>query len=84
MPFDGDKFIAHCNSEVGERNYLGSMLNKGGKTLILIGPEGDFSEEEIIFAIDNGFKPITLGKERLRTETAAVVATVVVSTINKL
>ncbi|MBQ5594573.1 MAG: 16S rRNA (uracil(1498)-N(3))-methyltransferase [Alistipes sp.] len=85
MPFDGDKFIAHCNSEVGgERKYLGSMIKKGGNTLILIGPEGDFSEEEIIFAIDNGFKPITLGKERLRTETAAVVATVITSTINKL
>lgn len=85
MPFDGDKFIAHCNSEVGdERKYLGSMIKKGANTLILIGPEGDFSEEEIIFAIDNGFKPITLGRERLRTETAAVVATVVVSTINKL
>ena len=85
MPFDGEKFIAHCNSEVGgERKYLGSMIKKGGNTLILIGPEGDFSEEEIIFAIDNGFKPITLGKERLRTETAAVVATVITSTINKL
>lgn len=85
MPFDGDKFIAHCNSEVGsQREYLGSLIKKGASTLILIGPEGDFSEEEIIFAIDNGFKPITLGKERLRTETAAVVATVITSTINKL
>ena len=84
MPFEGDKFIAHCNSEVGERRYLGALLNKGARTLILIGPEGDFSEEEIIFAIENGFKPITLGRERLRTETAAVVATVVVSTVNKL
>ena len=85
MPFDGDKFIAHCNSEVGDvRKYLGSLIKKGANTLILIGPEGDFSEEEIIFAIDNGFKPITLGKERLRTETAAVVATVITSTINKL
>ena len=85
MPFDGDKFIAHCNSEVGdERKYLGSLIKKGANSLILIGPEGDFSEEEIIFAIDNGFKPITLGKERLRTETAAVVATVITSTINKL
>ena len=43
-----------------------------------------FSEEEITFALENGFKAISLGKERLRTETAAVVATVVTSTINKL
>jgi 16S rRNA (uracil1498-N3)-methyltransferase len=84
MPFEGDKFIAHCDSSLGEREYLGAKVNKGANTLILIGPEGDFSKEEIIFAIDNGFKPITLGRERLRTETAAMVATVVVSTINKL
>ena len=61
-----------------------SLIKPGSKVGVLIGPEGDFSKEEIIFAIDNGFKPITLGRERLRTETAAVVATVIVSTINKL
>ena len=84
MPFEGDKFIAHCNASLGERTYLGSLITKGRDTLILIGPEGDFSEEEITFALENGFKAISLGKERLRTETAAVVATVVTATINKL
>ena len=84
MPFEGAKFIAHCNSELGEREYLGRLLKKGEKTLILIGPEGDFSPEEITFALQNGFKAISLGRERLRTETAAVVATVVTSTINKI
>ena len=84
MPFEGAKFIAHCNSELGEREYLGRLLKKGEKTLILIGPEGDFSPEEITFALQNGFKPITLGDQRLRTETAAVVATVMVSTLNSL
>ena len=84
MPFEGAKFIAHCNSELGEREYLGRLLKKGEKTLILIGPEGDFSPEEINFALQNGFKAISLGKERLRTETAAVVATVVTATINKM
>lgn len=84
MPFDGDKFIAHCNSSFGEREYLGNLVKKERDTLILIGPEGDFSEEEITFALQNGFKPISLGKQRLRTETAAVVATVIVSTINSL
>ena len=63
---------------------MGSQLKKGGDVLILIGPEGDFSPEEITFALQNGFKPITLGDQRLRTETAAVVATVIVSTINSL
>lgn len=84
MPFEGQKFIAHCNSTLGEREYLGSLIKKGGNTLILIGPEGDFSPEEITFALRNGFTAISLGRERLRTETAAVVATVVTSTINKL
>lgn len=84
MPFEGAKFIAHCNSELGEREYLGRLLKKGEKTLILIGPEGDFSPEEITFALQNGFKPISLGDQRLRTETAAVVATVMVSTLNSL
>lgn len=84
MPFEGDKFIAHCNSSFGEREYLGNLVKKERDTLILIGPEGDFSEEEINFALQNGFKPISLGKQRLRTETAAVVATVIVSTINSL
>lgn len=84
MPFDGDKYIAHCNSELGEREYLGRLIKKGGNTLILIGPEGDFSPEEINFALQNGFKAISLGKERLRTETAALVATVVTATINKM
>jgi 16S rRNA (uracil1498-N3)-methyltransferase len=84
MPFEGQKFIAHCDKEASERLYLGSQLKKGGDVLILIGPEGDFSPEEITFALQNGFKPITLGDQRLRTETAAVVATVIVSTINSL
>ena len=84
MPFEGAKFIAHCNSELGEREYLGRLLKKGEKTLILIGPEGDFSPEEITFAVQNGFKPISLGDQRLRTETAAVAATMIVSTINAL
>ena len=84
MDFDGDKFIAHCDKDFGERTYLGNLVKKGTNTLILIGPEGDFSKEEINFAAQNGFKAISLGRERLRTETAAVVATTVVSTINKL
>ena len=63
---------------------MGSLVKKSENTLILIGPEGDFSEEAITFALQNGFKPITLGRERLRTETAAVVAAVVVATMNKL
>ena len=84
MPFEGEKYIAHCNSSLGERPYLGKEIKKGSRMLILIGPEGDFSPEEITFALQNGFKPISLGDQRLRTETAAVAATMIVSTINAL
>lgn len=84
MDFEGEKYIAYCDSSFGERPYLGNLVKKGANTLILIGPEGDFSKEEINFALQNGFKAISLGRERLRTETAAVVATTVVATINKL
>ena len=81
-PFDGQKFIAHCNKEYGERAYMPSIIKKNENILILIGPEGDFSPEEIKFALENGFVPISLGSQRLRTETAAIVATVMVATEN--
>ena len=81
-PFDGQKFIAHCNKESGERTYMPSIIKKNENILILIGPEGDFSPEEINFALENGFVPISLGTQRLRTETAAIVATVMVATEN--
>ena len=83
-PFEGRKFIAHCDSTFDKRDYLPSIIKKTENILILIGPEGDFSPEEIKFALENGFKPISLGTQRLRTETAAVVATVMVATVNGL
>ena len=83
-PFEGRKFIAHCDSSFEKRDYLPSIIKKTEKLLILIGPEGDFSPEEIKFALENGFEPISLGNQRLRTETAAVAATIMVATINGL
>ena len=83
-PFDGRKFIAHCDSSFEKRDYLPSIIKKSENILILIGPEGDFSPEEIKFALENGFEAISLGNQRLRTETAAVAATVMVATINGL
>lgn len=77
--FKGDKFIAHCN--VGEKILLKDAITPGNDALVLIGPEGDFSKEEVEKAIERGFKPISLGKSRLRTETAALVA---VHTMNLL
>ena len=69
---NGQKFIAHC--EETDKKTLKSVVQKNQSTTILIGPEGDFSEKEIALAIENDYQPITLGKTRLRTETAAIVA----------
>ncbi len=84
-PFEGQKFIAHCAEALSPegKGYLPRLLQAGGKVLILIGPEGDFSTEEIELAVRHGFREITLGKQRLRTETAAVVATVMVAAANE-
>lgn len=83
-PFEGKRLIAHCEPEMSKEGkiYLGNAIEKGDDVMILIGPEGDFSPEEINFALQNGFKEITLGRQRLRTETAAVVATVITATKN--
>ena len=70
--FKGQKFICHCYE--GEKPLLKEALTPGEDALILIGPEGDFSEEEVAKAIEAGFQPVSLGKSRLRTETAALVA----------
>lgn len=70
--FEGQKFIAHCYE--GEKPLLRDVLQKGQDALVLIGPEGDFSEEEVSKAVQKGFTPVSLGQSRLRTETAALVA----------
>ena len=74
--FEGAKYIAHC--EDGEKKEL-KTINKTEKSLILIGPEGDFSPKEIELALQNQFKAVSLGTSRLRTETAGIIA---VHTIN--
>ena len=68
----GMKFIAHC--EESEKKTLKSLIVPNQNTTILIGPEGDFSVKEIEIALNNKYIPISLGKTRLRTETAAIVA----------
>lgn len=71
-PFEGRKFIAHCEEE--EKPLLRQLYHPGERALVLIGPEGDFSPEEITLAKSKGFESISLGESRLRTETAALVA----------
>ncbi|ANQ48455.2 16S rRNA (uracil(1498)-N(3))-methyltransferase [Flammeovirga sp. MY04] len=66
------KFIAYVPTDSTE--HLFSKLNSDGDTFIIVGPEGGFSENEAEKAKDNGFDWVSLGKERLRTETAGIVA----------
>ena len=80
-PFDGKKYIAHCYSE--NQSHYKDLYQKGENSLVLIGPEGDFSPDEVKLAIDNGFEPITFGKSRLRTETAGVVACTTFNLLNE-
>jgi 16S rRNA (uracil1498-N3)-methyltransferase len=69
---EGLQLIAHC--EETDKKSLKEVLKPNENVTLLIGPEGDFSEKEIILALENNFQPVTLGNTRLRTETAAVVA----------
>lgn len=68
----GAKFIAHCYEE--SKELLADCIVPGEDATVLIGPEGDFSKEEVETAIKAGFRPVSLGNSRLRTETAGLVA----------
>jgi 16S rRNA (uracil1498-N3)-methyltransferase len=70
--FGEEGFIAHCVET--ERSSLAAGVSAAASQLILIGPEGDFTRNEIEMALGSGFLPVTLGETRLRTETAGVVA----------
>lgn len=71
------KFIAHCE-ESGQKNSLSTFQSLNHST-ILIGPEGDFTKQEIELALQNNFIPVSLGERRLRSETAGVVASVILT-----
>ena len=66
------KFVGYCDEAV-ERRLLARTLQPCRDTAILIGPEGDFTPDEIKMLIDSGFIPVTMGDNRLRTETASIV-----------
>ncbi|NDW17311.1 16S rRNA (uracil(1498)-N(3))-methyltransferase [Dysgonomonas sp. 216] len=81
QPFDGKKYIAHCQD--GNKNLLKDIYAKGQDALILIGPEGDFSPQEVEEALLNGFEAVSLGTSRLRTETAALVGCHTIHVLNQ-
>ena len=75
------KLVAHCIPD-NVKHSLPEMLKPFGETLLLIGPEGDFTQEEVNLCIENGFKPVSLGPQRLRTETAAIAAAAYFNVMN--
>lgn len=78
-PREGLKFIAHCIPDIPREDFFDivsqpDIASAESDITVLIGPEGDFSPEEVQAAIQQGYRSISLGKERLRTETAALSA----------
>lgn len=78
------KFICHCYEEedLGEKVALKDAVRGGEDVLVLVGPEGDFSIDEVKMAVAKGFQSVSLGKSRLRTETAALVAVHIMNLVN--
>ena len=81
-PVQNNAYIAHCSMS-GKTN-LAKEYKAGSDILIMVGPEGDFTDVEIDAAISKGFHPISLGTERLRTETAAITLCIQANTMNGL
>lgn len=77
------KFVGYC-SDVFPRALLSKSVVPDRDTVVLIGPEGDFTPHEISSLIETGFKPVTFGDVRLRTETAALVAVETIHVINQI
>lgn len=81
LPEDVKVLIAHCDPS--QRQSLKKVVTAGQAITIMIGPEGDFSREEILSATEKGIIPVHMGDSRLRTETAAIVACQSVAFINQ-
>ena len=82
QPFEGEQLIAHCIDNT-EKKFISDLVIPFQKYLVLIGPEGDFTPEEVDLALNKGFKPLTLGENRLRTETAALAACFEINYLNR-
>lgn len=77
------KMVGYCSDEY-ERKDFSDIFNPGEDTIIAIGPEGDFSPEEIELLAADGFVPVTFGQSRLRTETAGLYGVAAFHTLNQL
>ncbi|MBO7227285.1 MAG: 16S rRNA (uracil(1498)-N(3))-methyltransferase [Bacteroidales bacterium] len=81
QPFEGKKYVAYCEGD--DRVHLKNIYTPTTPALVLIGPEGDFSKQEVSEFIANNYTPITLGDCRLRTETAALAACFFINFMNE-
>lgn len=77
------RFVGYCDENC-ERTLLAREYQAHDDVSLLIGPEGDFSPEEIRMLIENGYRPVTMGDNRLRTETAALVGVTTFHVVNQL
>ena len=80
---EGRRFICHCYPEIARQDFFDAITAQQGDAAgasdditVLVGPEGDFSVEEVRYALDRGYESVSLGKSRLRTETAGLTAVV--------
>jgi 16S rRNA (uracil1498-N3)-methyltransferase len=75
-PVEGRKYIAHCYEEIPRVSLFTELqaLDPTEPVTVLIGPEGDFSIDEVQMAIEAGYQSVHLGNSRLRTETAGLMA----------
>ena len=86
-PRKGKKFICHCYEEVERKDYFTELGKACGTdnddVKVLIGPEGDFSIDEVRYAVDHGYESVTLGTSRLRTETAGLMAVAIANLMRR-
>lgn len=76
------RFVAHCYE--GDKPHLLHVCPPKSEVVIMVGPEGDFSRDEVDLAVNQHFVPVTLGASRLRTETAGVVACHLAAVVNEI
>lgn len=80
---DSQMFMGYCDANFPRVEFVDDYV-AGGDVVVMIGPEGDFSPEEVAYAVDKGVKPVTFGESRLRTETAGLYAVEAVHIVNQL
>jgi 16S rRNA (uracil1498-N3)-methyltransferase len=82
MEFAGQKLIAHCGTN--DNNHFSNIYKRQTEAMIMIGPEGGFTDQEVNFAIKNGYNPVSLGVNKLRAETAAIFSLASIKSLNEI